>query len=60
MQRPVRRRYVEKFEAFDYAAGTYHARQLLRTRYNGNDFMEYLSEIEWEETEMSWGECDTA
>jgi hypothetical protein len=59
MKRPLRR-YVEKFEALDFAAGTYHSRQLPRARYNGTDFLEYLSEIEWQDPETPLGECDTA
>jgi hypothetical protein len=51
---------VEKFEAFDMAAGIYHARQLPRMRYNGQDFLEYLSSMEWEENEPLPGDCDTA
>jgi hypothetical protein len=42
MNRPVRR-YVEKLEAMDFSAGTYHARKLPRARYNRTDFMEYLN-----------------
>jgi hypothetical protein len=50
MKRPLRR-YVEKYEALDFAAGVYHARQLPRIRYNGTDFLEYLSEMEWDDFE---------
>lgn len=42
MNRPIRR-YVEKFEALEFGAGTYHARKLSRARYNHTDFMEYLN-----------------
>ncbi len=42
MKRPVRR-YEEKFEAMDLAAGIYPSRQLPRMRYNKADFMEYLN-----------------
>lgn len=61
MNRPVRR-YVEKFEALDIAAGTYHARKLPRARYNRTDFLEYLSELE-AETDAHWEDledCETA
>jgi len=41
------RRYVEKLEALDFAAGTYHARRLPpRAKYNRNDFYEYLNAME--------------
>jgi hypothetical protein len=43
------RRYVEKFEALDFAAGTYHARQLPRTRYHQIDFLDYLSAMAFED-----------
>lgn len=60
MKRSAKRRYVEKFEALDLAAGIYHARQLPRMRYTGQDFLEYLSSMDWEESEASPGDYDTA
>lgn len=45
MNRPIKR-YVEKFEALDFAAGTYNARSLKRERYNQRDFLDYLSTYE--------------
>jgi hypothetical protein len=42
MNRPIKR-YVEKFEALDFAAGTYNARLLKRERYNQRDFLDYLN-----------------
>jgi hypothetical protein len=50
MNRPMKR-YVEKFEALDFAAGTYNARTLKRERYNQRDFLEYLSAYELIENE---------
>ncbi|WP_373532972.1 hypothetical protein [Vampirovibrio sp.] len=45
MNRPLKK-YVEKFEALDVAAGIYQSRTLKRERYNQNDFLEYLSAYE--------------
>ena len=42
MNRPMKR-YVEKFEALDFSAGTYNSRTLKRERYNQRDFLEYLN-----------------
>lgn len=46
MKRSVRR-YVEKMEALDFAAGTYHSRRLPpRAKYNRKDFFEYLNAMD--------------
>jgi len=50
------KRYVEKFEALDFAAGTYSARTLKRERYNQRDFLEYLSAYDLMETEPMFTE----
>lgn len=53
------KRYVDKLEALDFAAGTYNAHTLKRERYNQRDFLEYLSTYEMLEAdptflEVSW------
>lgn len=60
MKRSSKPRSVEKFEALDLAAGIYHARQLPRMRYNGQDFMEYLDSMQWEDMEASLDDVDSA
>jgi hypothetical protein len=55
MNRPMKR-YVEKFESLDFAAGTYNARTLKRERYNQRDFLEYLSAYELIENEPVFNE----
>lgn len=55
MNRPMKK-YVEKFEAMDLAAGIYSSRSLKRERYNTNDILEYLSVYELMETEPNFGE----
>jgi hypothetical protein len=61
MKRTARRRYVEKFEALDLAAGIYHSRQLPRTRYNSQDFLEYVTTMAWDDPEATMlDDYDTA
>ena len=45
MNRPLKK-YVEKFEALDVAAGIYQSRTVKRERYNQKDFLEYLNAYE--------------
>jgi hypothetical protein len=52
MKQMVKRRAANRFEAMDLAAGIYHARQLARTRYNNQDFLEFFAALEWENTLM--------
>ena len=52
MSQAARRRYMERFEALDLAAGIYHSRQLPRTRYNSQNFLEYFTTMAWEETQV--------
>lgn len=42
MNRPMKK-YVEKFEALDFAAGIYSSRTLKRERFKQNDILEYLN-----------------
>lgn len=51
MSQTARRRYMDRFEAQDLAAGIYHSRQLPRTRYNNQNFLEYFSMSALEETQ---------
>lgn len=51
MQRPKKQRYVEKFEALDFAAGIYSSRILKRERYNQRDFLDYLNMYDMLENE---------
>lgn len=53
MNRPIKR-YVEKFEALDFAAGTYNTRTLKRERYNQRDFLDYLNAYELIEHEPTF------
>ncbi len=55
MNRPMKK-YVEKFEARDFAAGIYNTRSFKRERYNQNDFLEYLSAYDLMQIEMDLGE----
>lgn len=53
MKKPVKR-YVERMEALDLAAGVYQTRSLPRSRhsYNRTDFLDYLSAMELEMAEL--------
>jgi hypothetical protein len=46
------RRYVDKFEAFDFTAGKYHARKLPKLRYHQTDFLDYLAALDVLENEI--------
>lgn len=53
MSRPMRR-YMEKFEALDLSAGTYHARKLPRGRCTHRDFLEYLNAYTETDFDLDW------